>query len=135
MYHITFMEDFILKKVYIHIEAPEDVEVTVTKSIVTELPTVEEVLAEQPVDNDIVENNIAEDVVENNIAEDVTIDLSDVVLNELPAVQEETVVHEVSTSVPEEPIAEVCEIKSPHVTRPKVRTSMDIEGMHTFDYK
>lgn len=126
MYHITFMEDFILKKVYIHIEAPEDVEVTVTKSIVTELPTVEEVLAEQSVDNDVVENNIAEDE---------TIDLSDVVLNELPAAQEESVVQEVRTAVPEEPVAEVCEIKSSHVARPKVRTSMDIEGMHTFDYK
>lgn len=126
MYHITFMEDFILKKVYIHIEAPEDVEVVITKNIVPELPTVEEVLAEQPVDNDVVENNIAEDV---------TIDLSDVVLNELPSVQEEAVVRGVRTAVPEEPITEACEIKSTHVAKPKVRTSMDVEGMHTFDYK
>ena len=126
MYHITFMEDFILKKVYIHIEAPEDVEVTVTKSIVTELPTVEEVLAQQPVDNDVVENDITEDV---------TIDLSDVVLNELPSAPEEAVVHEVAAAVPEAPITEVCEIKSTHVAKPKVRTSMDVEGMHTFDYK
>ena len=126
MYHITFMEDFILKKVYIHIEAPEDVEVTVTKSIVEELPTVEEVLAQQPVDNDVVENNIADDV---------TIDLSDVVLNELPSVPEEAVVREVVDAVPEEPITEACEVKSTHVAKPKVRTSMDVEGMHTFDYK
>lgn len=125
------MEDFILKKVYIHIEAPEDVEVTVTKSIVTELPTVQEVLAQQPVDNDVVENSIADDV---------TIDLSDVVLNELPSVPEEAVVSEVATTVPEaavpeEPKTEACEIKSPHIAKPKVRTSMDVEGMHTFDYK
>lgn len=125
------MEDFILKKVYIHIEAPEDVEVTVTKSIVEELPTVQEVLAQQPVDKDVVENNIEEDV---------TIDLSDVVLNELPSVPEEAVVHEVVDAVPEaavpqEPVTEACEVKSPHVAKPKVRTSMDVEGMHTFDYK
>ena len=126
MYHITFMEDFILSKVYIHIEAPEDVEVIVTKNIVVELPTVQEVLAEQPVDNDVVENNIAEDV---------TIDLSDVVLNELPSVLEETVVSEVKAAVPQEPVIEACEVKSPHVAKPKVRTSMDVEGMHTFDYK
>lgn len=126
MYHITFMEDFILKKVYIHIEAPEDVEVTVTKSIVTELPTVEEVLAQQPVDNDVVENDITEDV---------TIDLSDVVLNELPSAPEEAVVQEVAAAVPQEPVTEACEIKSTHVAKPKVRTSMDVEGMHTFDYK
>ena len=122
-----------MKQVYINIEAPQDVEVIVTKNIVPELPTVEEVFAEQPVDNDVVENNIAE--VENNIVEDVTIDLSDVVLNELPSVQEETVVHEVRTAVPQEPTIEACEIKGPQVIRPKVRTSMDIEGMHTFDYK
>ena len=114
-----------MSKVYIHIEAPEDVEVIVTKNIVVELPTVQEVLAEQPVDNDVVENNIAEDV---------TIDLSDVVLNELPSVPEEAVVHEVK-AVPQEPIIEACEVKSPHVAKPKVRTSMDVEGMHTFDYK
>lgn len=119
------MEDFILSKVYIHIEAPEDVEVTVTKSIVAELPTVEEVLAQQPVNNDVVENDIAEDV---------TIDLSDVVLNELPSVPEEAVVSEVA-AVPQEPTIEACEVKSPQVAKPKVRTSMDVEGMHTFDYK
>ena len=115
-----------MSKVYIHIEAPEDVEVIVTKNIVVELPTVQEVLAEQPVDNDVVENNIAEDV---------TIDLSDVVLNELPSVLEETVVSEVNAAVPQEPVIEACEVKSPHVAKPKVRTSMDVEGMHTFDYK
>ena len=120
-----------MKKVYIHIEAPEDVEVTVTKSIVEELPTVQEVLAQQPVDNDVVENNIADDV---------TIDLSDVVLNELPSVSEEAVISEAvdavpEAAVPEEPITEACEVKSTHVAKPKVRTSMDVEGMHTFDYK
>lgn len=120
-----------MKQVYINIEAPEDVEVIVTKNIVPELPTVEEVLAQQPVDNDVVENNI----VENNIVEDVTIDLSDVVLNELPSVQEETVVCEAPAAVPQEPTIEACEIKSPHIAKPKVRTSMDVEGMHTFDYK
>lgn len=125
------MEDFILKKVYIHIEAPEDVEVTVTKSIVEELPTVQEVLAQQPVDNDVVENNITDDV---------TIDLSDVVLNELPSVPEEAVISEAvdavpEAAVPEEPITEACEVKSTHIAKPKVRTSMDVEGMHTFDYK
>lgn len=115
-----------MKQVYINIEAPEDVEVIVTKNIVPELPTVEEVLAQQPVDNDVVENNIVEDV---------TIDLSDVVLNELPSVQEEAVVCEAPAAVPQEPTIEACEIKSPHIAKPKVRTSMDVEGMHTFDYK